>query len=857
MPLDACTIVSKNYLPFARVLARSFHEQNPEGRFFVLLYDRNDEHIDVSREPFELLEVEQLDIPELRGFLFKYTVLEGNTAAKPYFLEYLFEQHNCERLLYLDPDIWVMNSLADLDQLLQEHLVVLTPHLDQPIDDAAHPGEQSILQSGTYNLGFVGLRRDPETLRLLHWWQARLWDQCVVAIDEGLFVDQKWMDLSPGLFDGVHVLRDPGYNVAYWNLHGRTVTIEDGAVLANQRPLVFFHFSGIEPHALKRVSKHQDRFTLDRIGQAADLYRSYSERLMDEGFDDCRAWPFAFATFDNGVRVPAAARRLYLSLNAADRAKFGDPFAAGDPASFFHWLNQAHDGRGQSPPTLSRLLAHLWAERSDLHADFPDPAGASWPNFSSWLRDCGRSELGLDEPLLANLHRESPVSWFTPSGFRRRSRNSLRKAWRSDAAIDSRRWLKGRMGAERFNALKGRLRPKRLTAHAAAHQPNAAVGSTKVHRPGINLIGYLSAETGMGEAARGLARALATTDIPHSLHNLELGVVARKGDPFAGASTLAKGEDDFQYDINLLVANADQVPHIVDYLGPLAFTSKVNVGYWLWELENFPREFSTSFDQLQEVWTSSTYCVDAISTAAPVPVRRVALPIERPSGFDGSSGAHREHFKIDPDTFVVLYMFNFLSHFERKNPLALVRAFEKAFDADDDVLLVLKTSQASFAEAEYESLLKAAEGSRIRVVNDYLDRAEVWRLLAAADAYASPHCAEGYGLTLVESMALGKPVIAAPYSGVADFFNLNTGLEVRYRRVALSDDHGPYASGSRWAQIDEQHLAERLKEAFENQQRVAELGEAAQRVVEEELSYAAIGRRLQQRYDAIVERFSP
>ena len=202
-------------------------------------------------------------------------------------------------------------------------------------------------------------------------------------------------------------------------------------------------------------------------------------------------------------------------------------------------------------------------------------------------------------------------------------------------------------------------------------------------------------------------------------------------------------------------------------------------------------------------------------------------------------------------------MFNFLSHFERKNPLALVRAFEQAFDAEDDVLLILKTSQASFAEDEHESLLAAAKGSRVRVLDSYLDRDDVWRLLATADVYASPHRAEGYGLTLVESMALAKPVIAAPYSGVTDFFNLNTGLEVRYQRVPLSSDHGPYASGSKWAEIDEAHLAERLKEAFSQREQVSRLGEAAQRVVREELSHAAIGQNLQQRYNSIIDRYSP
>ena len=149
MTLAACTIVAKNYLPFARVLARSFAEHHPGGRFFVLLVDRNDGHVRPEEEPFTLVEVEELtNVPELGPFLMKYTILEASTAVKPFFLELLFDRYELANLVYFDPDILILGSLDQLAARVEKSSIVLTPHLTTPIDDDAHPGELAILQAG-------------------------------------------------------------------------------------------------------------------------------------------------------------------------------------------------------------------------------------------------------------------------------------------------------------------------------------------------------------------------------------------------------------------------------------------------------------------------------------------------------------------------------------------------------------------------------------------------------------------------------------------------------------------------------------------------------------------------------------
>lgn len=850
MAFDACTIVSKNYIAFARVFARSFLEHHPDGRVFVLLVDRNDGAIDAAAEPFELLEVESLgNIPELRGFLFKYTLLEANTAVKPYFLAHLFTHRGAAKLAYFDPDILITRRLEPLDALLDERDIVLTPHLDTPIDDAAHPGELAILQAGSYNLGFIALRRGAVTDRLLAWWQDRLFDRCVVDIGQGLFVDQKWMDLAPGLFgDAVAIVRHPGWNVAYWNLHGRTVTAGGDGPLASGEPLYFFHFSGIDPEHLRPVSKHQDRFTLSDIGGAADLYRDYARRVLEADHRSARLWPYAFADFDNDVRIPDAARGIYRRFGGQRRGRFGDPFAAAgaaDGESFFAWL----DGplrAGRKPPYVSRLLAHLHRSRPDLVRIFPDPDGRDLADFSSWLEGFGRHELRLDDAFLRHIQRDSKATRFTIGGVKRRLRNRLKRAYHSETAISARRLLKHTLGHQRTAALRGRLRPPEASAGVAPRFGVARLAlPPQIVRRGINVVGYLDAETGMGQAARALVRALATTDVPISLHNLDLGVIARRGD-----AELAGAASDFPYDVNLFVVNADQVPAVFGLLGDDVFGNRANIGFWLWELEDFPDRWLPAFDVMHEVWTPSTFCLDALAASAPLPVRRVPLPVGRPAGVT----ADRARFGLPGDRFLVLYSFNFLSYAERKNPLGTIAAFRRAFGPDDAVTLVLKTAQSDFAPAAKSALEAAIGDASVILLDRYLDRADTDALMASVDAYVSLHRSEGFGLTVAEAMVAGKPVVATPYGGVTDFFDLRSGFPVAFRRVTLARDHGPYPAGSHWAEPDADDAAAQLRRLLDEPQEAAKRAAHASEVVAQQLSHARVGALLASRFDHLVER---
>ncbi len=346
-PFAVCTIIWKNYLAHARTLAQSVRAHHPDIPFIALLADRVDGYFDGAREEFEVVEIEQLDVPDVRRFCFQYSPLALNTAVKPWFLAYLLGPRGFRKVLYLDADIMVLDTLAELSDVLDHAPIALTPHLTAPADDpdVVECVERPMLLFGAYNLGFIGVAQSETTDRFLAWWQARLWRHCLFAPERGLFVDQRWIDLVPGMFDGVCVLRDPSYNVARWNVHHRAVVMRDGRALVGDRPCRFFHFSGFDPRS-GEVAANNGFYSFDRLGGAAGLYRRYAELLYRNGFAETIGWPQAFSVFDNGEPIPDALRLRYLAMGDAV-ARFGDPFATAPESSLYRaWRARRAGWRG-------------------------------------------------------------------------------------------------------------------------------------------------------------------------------------------------------------------------------------------------------------------------------------------------------------------------------------------------------------------------------------------------------------------------------------------------------------------------------------------------------------------------------
>jgi len=365
-----------------------------------------------------------------------------------------------------------------------------------------------------------------------------------------------------------------------------------------------------------------------------------------------------------------------------------------------------------------------------------------------------------------------------------------------------------------------------------------------VETAGVNLAGYFTTESGVGEGVRLMARALSTTSMPHVFINFEKSYNLRRGD-----RTFDNFATQNPFAINLIHVNADQVPVFAETYGKDFFAGRYNIGFWLWELPDFPGDWSDRFGYFDEIWTPSAFGAEAIARVSPIPTVKMPLPV---LGREGD-GFGRSHYGLPDDKFVFLFMFDFMSVFERKNPLAVIQAFNQAFRPGDNVMLVLKCSNAEADPQNASRLREAARHDSIRLIEGYLSREEIASLTRACDTYVSLHRSEGFGLTMAEAMSLGKPVVATAYSANMDFMTVSNSLPVRYRLVELEKDEGPYRKGSHWADPHIGHAAELMRWIFEHREAAAQIGQQAREDIARLLSPEAVGKLVRIRLQTVID----
>ena len=289
------TICAKNFLAHARALHDSIQPHYPDARFFVVLCDRVDGLFDPVREPFEFIYLEELKLPNLADMANRYNITEFNTSVKPFAFLRLMQDFQFDSVVYLDPDLFFVDRMLEIDQLLADGAeAILTPHILEPAEqDQIH--DRNMLQFGIYNLGFLALRNTPSVQAFLQWWGRRLEKDCVIRLEDGLFVDQKWADLLPAFVPGAKILHHPGYNVAYWNLPQRNITKEDSCWFANGQPLRFVHFSGNKLDDVTTFSRHSQQVTIENIGILRELLDTYQREVYKQGHAFYRSLPYAYS----------------------------------------------------------------------------------------------------------------------------------------------------------------------------------------------------------------------------------------------------------------------------------------------------------------------------------------------------------------------------------------------------------------------------------------------------------------------------------------------------------------------------------------------------------------------------------
>lgn len=362
--------------------------------------------------------------------------------------------------------------------------------------------------------------------------------------------------------------------------------------------------------------------------------------------------------------------------------------------------------------------------------------------------------------------------------------------------------------------------------------------------PGVNLLGYARGEFGVAESMRAYARSLEHSSYPFLIFNFEVGTASRQQDHSMDRHL----SETLRYAINAFFINADQMPIARSLLGKGAFRGRHNIGFWLWELEKFPRDWHCALDLVDEVWTPTAFVRDAISGATDKSVLRMPMAVEP----EAPTGMDRAHFGLPGNEFVFLFSFDFNGFASRKNPEAVIAAFRQAFgDGTQGVRLLLKSSNGMRFPDRLAAIRRSvADDPRIELRDGFLSRGEMFGLQNAADCFVSLHRSEGFGLGLAECMYFGKPVIATRYSGNLDFMDDSNSLLVDCRMISLRDGDYPYWQGQRWAEPDVTHAARLMRQIHDDRNFAQRVGAAAAASVRRSnsraVSAAAITSRLRE-----------
>lgn len=487
---------------------------------------------------------------------------------------------------------------------------------------------------------------------------------------------------------------------------------------------------------------------------------------------------------------------------------------------------------------LTRLMYMVWQVRDDLRNAFALDTPESRERYAAWFYTFGIKEFKLQpylhpadvavlhaaEPRFATLS-EAPVSrlmWLCrlvdPALWEKTDLQTAagRRALKThvDGKLHSDPALQGIQ-----NSLHSRSRPLRYMGPGVAESPlgtGAAWSEAKKSQArsgpfGVNLVGYGLGELGIGEDVRMMARALEGVGVDFCVLNRQPSPEIRQMD----LSIAHHFSPEPRYPVTIICMTAfDTAALWLDC--PDLFKTTYVIGFWPWELPDWPKEWDGVYELVDEIWSSSQFTFDAFARRAPVPIMHMPMTVT----IEAMSAHGRVELGLPEDSVLYLFVFDFMSYPARKNPHACIQAFRQAFPGGDEkVNLVLKISNVVKTSAQWTELMSAcAADPRILVIDHTIDRGVVLALMHNCDAYVSLHRSEGFGRTMAEAMLLEKPVIATKYSGNADFLDEDTGYPVDYRMIAIGDDEYPFGMGMEWADPDISRAAAQMREVHERRE---------------------------------------
>ena len=339
---------------------------------------------------------------------------------------------------------------------------------------------------------------------------------------------------------------------------------------------------------------------------------------------------------------------------------------------------------------------------------------------------------------------------------------------------------------------------------------------------GVNLYGYAFGELGIGEDLRMAVQACEAAGVPHRVLNVDPGSQLRQADTWlSGHVQRSNAQEAYAFNLFCLPA-FDMVGRLLMREGAQLLQGHCNIGWWPWELPVWPRRWAGAFELVDEVWAATRYTQAMYQQAGGRPVPLMPLPV----AVDRMQPCGRAALGLPEQRFLYLFVFDFNSRLTRKNPWAVIEAFQRAYPpprnrrerrAPAEVGLVMKAMNGRSTHPGWEAFkLRCAADPRIVLLEETLDRPQLLGLVAACDAYVSLHRAEGFGRTLAEAMLLGKPVVATDFSGNTDFLMPHVGFPVQWSRREVGPEEYLFVEpedGAWWAEPDTENAGQQMRAA--------------------------------------------
>jgi glycosyltransferase involved in cell wall biosynthesis len=809
--MHVLTLTTLATMAQARALGGSLERHQPGWSFELVLVAGEDVVAAAAQQ--ERLSVrsasQELDFDlDVETLLARYDAHQLGTLLLPRLL-----QRRCLQgsgpVVHLPSTAWVMGDLEPIAAALCTRSVMLVPRTRADVpSDGLEPTAVQLEEVGRIEETIMAVDGTSGADAFLTWW-ARHVEQSLGSLDARGRAqrpeDRAWLarflELAPARFSTA-LLEDPGCNLNMWNLHGHTLSgAPDGVLVDGLFPVRFVNLPGFDPRRPHRLSKTASRVRVSRSPVLRELCERYADELRQAGWRDAERGDELGRSLNDGLVYDDAVRAAYAWALALGE-QLEDPFGEQGSRALVAWLESPAPRGGAHG--INRYVFHRVArERPDVLRAYPDVDGADAAGYVAWCWAFGRHELAIPERFMPPRAGQAPTA--------------AKQVAAPETAADVR-----------------------------AHPSRAS----SVDGLAVRLTGYLGHTLGLGTAARGYARALDAAGVPVRTVSVPLHHLAL---PVALAAEYGRHEfDDLihegRHGFELIAVNADELPDLVERLGESYFQGP-RIGIWGWETNVIPSRWQRAFGLVDEIWVYSRFMAKNIGAAAPVPVIVLPPPVQPPD-------EHLAPLRLGvPEGFLFLFIFDYLSTIQRKNPVGLIEAFKLAFAHGEGPQLLIKTINAPLRPLAEEEVLWAAHGrSDIHVIDRSLTGAEMNRMMAACDCYVSLHRSEGFGLTMGEAMAIGRPVIATGYSGNVDFMDVDNSYLVDHTTVRVGPDCEIYPPEGEWAQPSVQHAARLMRRVLDEPEEASAKGDRAKADVVRLLSPRATGQRMRDRLERLAER---